>query len=124
MIMNSARASTGFATSFMLLAMVAAPAGSADRYKAPRTSWGDPVIQGVFTNNTDVPFERGRDAGDKAFYTEQEYQARKKAQAEAAEGETTPGTAADVHYSNEECCARWRTTRMCRSCRPGTTWCS
>jgi hypothetical protein len=101
MIMKNSRTTSGLAASLVLL-IAAAPAGSADKYKAPRTSWGDPVIQGVFTNNTDVPFERGRDAGDKAFFTEQEYRARKKAQAEAPEGETTPGTAADVHYSNEE----------------------
>jgi hypothetical protein len=84
------------------LAVIAAAtcAGAADRYKAPRTAWGDPVIEGIYTNNTDVPFERARELGDKAFFTEQEYKARKKPP--QGEQETRQGTTADVHYSTEQ----------------------
>src|SRR5262245_44824327 len=99
--MKNAPASIRRSASFILLAMAAASAGAADSYKAPRTSWGHPAIQGVYSSNTDVPFERARELGDKAFFTEAEYQARKSARP-TAEAETTPGTAADVHYSTEE----------------------
>jgi hypothetical protein len=94
--------------SSLILMTVAATCGAADKFKAPRTSWGDPALAGVFTNNTDVPLERARDLGDKAFFTEQEYQARKKAAAAAAAAPPPPPAAnrpnsvADVHYDNSE----------------------
>jgi hypothetical protein len=84
----------------VLATIVATSAGAAQAYKAPRTSWGEPLIQGEYTNNTDVPFERARDLGEKQFFTEAEYAARKAAQ--PVELETTPGTVADVHYANDE----------------------
>ena len=47
-------------------------------------SWGDPLIQGIYTNNTDVPFERTAALGDKAFFTEEEIKTRRKAAARDA----------------------------------------
>lgn len=44
----------------------------AQDYEVPRTEWGDPDIQGVWRNNTVMPFERPRDLGNKQAYTEQE----------------------------------------------------
>jgi hypothetical protein len=92
--------------SALVLTAVAATSSAAEKFKVPRTSWGDPVIQGVFTNNTDVPLERPRELGDKAFFTEQEYQARKKAAAvpppPAAAAANRPASQADVHYDNSE----------------------
>lgn len=91
-------------SAFILTAIAATSAGAADKFKVPRTSWGDPAIQGVFTNNTDVPLERPRELGDKAFFTEQEYQARKKAAAAPPPpaASNRPATQADVHYDNSE----------------------
>jgi hypothetical protein len=91
-------------SSFIVAAMAATSVTAAEKYKAPRTSWGDPLIQGVYTNNTDVPLERPRELGDKAFFTEEEYQARKKAAAAPPPPQTVarPATAADVHYDNSE----------------------
>jgi hypothetical protein len=66
------------AASLLLLAGLGASAGAAQAFKPPRTSWGDPVIQGVYTNNTNVPFERPADLAGKAFYSEAEYEARRK----------------------------------------------
>ena len=43
-----------------------------------------------------MPFERGRDLGDKAFFTEAGYAGRKRAPQPRAE--TRQGTTADVHY--------------------------
>jgi hypothetical protein len=99
--MKAAFARVALCTPLVLLATTVTCAG-AEPYKVPRTSWGDPSIQGIYTNNTDVPFERTAALGDKAFYTEQEIQARRKAAAARPaaedEGNTRPGTAADVHY--------------------------
>ena len=95
----------GHVVPLVLLAVGAASSGAADRYKAPRTSWGDPLIQGLYNNNTDVPFERSRDLGDKAFYTEQEYAALHQPRTQSApqrESRSGAATAADVHYDTTE----------------------
>ena len=84
--------------------IIAAPWTSAqDSFEAPRTSWGDPLLQGFYTNNTTVPMERPRDLGEQAFYSEQEFQERMAARAaRAAAFETTPGTTGDVHYQIDD----------------------
>jgi hypothetical protein len=38
----------------------------------PRTSWGDPDLQGVWDYRTITPFERRPELGDRAFYTDEE----------------------------------------------------
>ena len=38
----------------------------------PRTAWGDPDLQGIYTYSTKTPFERPSAAGRKAAYTEAE----------------------------------------------------
>jgi hypothetical protein len=48
------------------------PASTTGTYRAPRTPDGKPDLQGYWTNLTYTPFERPRELGDKAFYTEQE----------------------------------------------------
>jgi hypothetical protein len=67
-------------------------------YKVTRTSWGDPLIQGVYTNNTNVPFERPVDLGARAFYTAEEYEKRRNAPAVVEL--TTVVT--DVHYQTSD----------------------
>jgi hypothetical protein len=78
----------------ILLLGTATCATAAERFKAPRTSWGHPLIQGIYTNNTNVPFERPRELGEKAVYTDAEYATRRNAPAVV---ETTT-TVTDVHY--------------------------
>jgi hypothetical protein len=41
-------------------------------YAVPRTSWGDPDLQGVWDYRTITPMERRPELGDRAFYTEEE----------------------------------------------------
>lgn len=41
-------------------------------YSVPRTPWGDPDLQGMWTNETITPLERPVALGDKAFLTEEE----------------------------------------------------
>ena len=71
---------------------------AASPYLAPRTSWGDPLIQGVYTNNTNVPFERPAELGTKALYTDAEYEKRRNAPAVV---ETTT-VVTDVHYQTSD----------------------
>ena len=41
-------------------------------YAPPKTSWGDPDLQGIFTNATVTPFERPAEFAGKEFLTENE----------------------------------------------------
>lgn len=88
----------GALTGVVLLIGSAADAAAAAAGKPARTSWGDPAIEGVYTNNTNVPFERPPALGDRAFYTEQENEARKNAPV-VVETTTTP---TDVHYQTSD----------------------
>lgn len=55
-----------------------AQAGADPDYTAPRTSWGDPDIQGVFTSDASngVGMERRAEFGERLYVTEEEYQQR------------------------------------------------
>ncbi len=61
-----------------------------------RTSFGQPDLQGYWTNMTVVPMERPRALGDQAFYTKEEEAAFLSKR--FAPNPTEPGTTADVHY--------------------------
>jgi hypothetical protein len=98
MILKRAASCFRFVAASLLYVAFAATIGAAERYQAPRTSWGDPLIEGIYTNNTNVPFERPKELRDKAFYTEQEYEARKNAPA-VVETTTNP---TDVHYQTAD----------------------
>jgi hypothetical protein len=56
------------ATSLFVLLSTASAVG-AQEYKAPRTSWGDPDLSGVFTNKDEygTPFERPDEFAGKSF---------------------------------------------------------
>lgn len=63
----------------------------------PRTPWGDPDLQGVWTNATITPLERPSDLGDKEFLTEEEVaeleeRAERRQREDRAPREGTPGT--------------------------------
>ena len=62
----------------------------------PRTSAGHPVLQGHWTNSTVIPLQRPEEFGEKAFYAEEELEEFTRRRLVITE--TTPGTAADVHY--------------------------
>ena len=62
-----------------VIALVAlAPAGVAGQ-DAPRTPWGDPDLQGTYTNKTITPLERPESAGDKVFLTPEEVASQEQA---------------------------------------------
>ena len=72
----------------LFLMLVAAPcvvsfqAPRARTYKAPRTPWGDPDLQGVWPSNMGVPMQRPVEFGERAELTEAEF-ARRVSQADA-----------------------------------------
>jgi hypothetical protein len=55
----------------------AAPAAAATA-KAAKTPWGEPDLQGLWTNKTITPLERPRELGTKEFYTDQEIAERER----------------------------------------------
>ena len=69
-----------------LLLAFAGPTLAADDWTMPRTPWGHPDLQGVFTNTTLTPFERPAALGDKAFLTEEEAAELEKNRANLIEG--------------------------------------
>jgi hypothetical protein len=44
----------------------------ANGYSPPKTAWGDPDLEGIFTNATVTPFERPAEFSEKPFLTENE----------------------------------------------------
>jgi hypothetical protein len=66
-------------------------------YVVPKTPYGQPDLQGFWTNATYTPLERP-DGVTKEFYTPEEFAARITASANAEAAQTVPGTIPDVHY--------------------------
>ena len=84
------------AASFAAVATVAAQtshAGAAT-WTPPRTEWGEPDLQGTWTNETLTPFERPKNLAGKPFLTEQEALAIERqaaAQRDSTDGSSRPG---------------------------------
>jgi hypothetical protein len=57
-----------------------APSNAAAKKANPKTSWGDPDLQGVWTSDDfyGVPFERPAQYGNRKFLTDEEYAVRAK----------------------------------------------
>src|SRR5215471_2667894 len=65
-----------------------------------RTSWGDPDIEGLWTNTTTTPLERLPEAGEKAVLTEDEREALARRVQERLD-QDKPGRAGQVVPYNE-----------------------
>ena len=63
----------------LVAACALAPLAAAD-WKAPRTPWGDPDLQGTWTSEAElsVPFERNAQYGDRQWLTDAEFAQRLK----------------------------------------------
>ena len=77
----------------------AAHAASA-KWTTPRTSYGDPDLQGYWTNHTMLALERPKELGDKAFFTEKELAAYRDKEMHAKV--TNFGASTAVHYSLDD----------------------
>ena len=62
-----------------MVTVVALISASAAGQQAPRTPWGDPDLQGTYTNKTITPLQRPEDVGEKAFLTDEEVTAQEQA---------------------------------------------
>src|SRR5215831_1351158 len=64
----------------VLFATAGALTLAAADYKSPKTSWGEPDLQGVWSSAAElsVPFERNPSYGDRQWLTEQEFAQRLK----------------------------------------------
>jgi hypothetical protein len=102
----SAVLAAGIATALLLSTDAAAQAparpAAPDRKAAAvsRTAWGDPDIQGIWSNTTTTPMERPRDQGDKTVLSEDEREAQARQVAERL-NQDKPGTAGSVVPYNE-----------------------
>ena len=75
------------------------PAGATtaaeDGWTHPRTKWGDPDLQGLWTNETITPFERPENMADKKFLSAEEaaeIENRTAQRRAAADGTSPPGS--------------------------------
>src|SRR2546423_14660728 len=69
----------------------------AKTYKAPRTSAGQPDLQGFWSNTTYAPLQRPNNVTKEFFTREELEEVVKRAATDEAE-QTVPGTIPDVHY--------------------------
>src|SRR5512138_2082916 len=77
----------------------AAPAAdsTAKKYTVSRTPWGDPDLQGVYSNRTITPFERPANVNGREFFTKEEVAGlESRAQQQSGDQNRNKGTDADV----------------------------
>ena len=75
-----------------------APSGaSSKKWTTPRTPWGEPDLQGTYSNRTITPFERPATVGGREFFTAEEAAAlEKRAQEQSGDEGRSKGTRGDV----------------------------
>src|SRR5262245_47736986 len=70
---------------------------AAKTFTPPRTPWGEPDLQGTFSNRTITPFERPANAAGREFFTPEEAAAlEKRAQEQSGDEGRSKGTRGDV----------------------------
>ena len=85
----------------LAIGVLAVQPARAQKYKTPRTPWGDPDLQGLWSNQTSTPLERPDALKDKATLTQQEAEEREE---EARASADRPPRAGDPGTYN----AVWR----------------
>src|SRR5678815_3917890 len=83
----------------LMAVLASAPihAQSGSTYKAPRTPWGEPDLQGTYSNRTITPFERQASVNGREFFTREEAEAlEKRAQEQGGDEGRNKGTRGDV----------------------------
>jgi hypothetical protein len=91
--------SLSIAVALCLLTAAAAPVAAQDarKFSAPRTPWGEPDLQGTYSNRTITPFERPANVNGREFFTKEEVAAlESRAQRQSGDENRSKGTDADV----------------------------
>jgi hypothetical protein len=71
-------------------------------YKAPKTPWGHPDLQGIWNNGTTTPLERPKDLANREYLSDEEWAARAKEVATRAEKRPDDALAdVELAYNNE-----------------------
>ncbi len=93
-----------------LCLLVIIPALAAD-FKPPKTSWGDPDLQGTWTSDDTrgVPMERPANFGERRYLTEQELAARAKQVEQGQERLLNPGNNSSPAKAQAEALAAGKT---------------
>ena len=94
-------AAAGLASSASLAQTAAGAAPADEPYAVPRTSWGDPDLQGVWDYRTITPMERRPELGDRAYYTDEEVaqlEGRAARRMEQPPDENTPANLVHAEY--------------------------
>src|SRR6185295_18531456 len=72
-------------------------AAGAKNFTPPRTPWGEPDLQGTYSNRTITPFERAANVNGREFFTPEEVAAmEKRAQQQSGDEGRAKGTRGDV----------------------------
>src|ERR1044071_361701 len=84
---------------FALAVTATAPAAAQEAHKftPPRTPWGEPDLQGTYSNRTITPFERPANVNGREFFTKEEVAAlESRAQQGGGDEGRTKGSRQDV----------------------------
>jgi hypothetical protein len=80
-----------------MLSPLAASAQAPKTFTPPHTPWGEPDLQGTFSNRTITPFERPANVAGREFFTAEEVAAlEKRAQEQSGDEGRSKGTRGDV----------------------------
>ncbi|HEV8394780.1 MAG TPA: hypothetical protein VGQ37_10930 [Vicinamibacterales bacterium] len=91
--------SLSIAVALCLLTTAAVPAAAQDakKFSPPHTPWGEPDLQGTYSNRTITPFERPANVNGREFFTKEEVAGlESRAQQQSGDQNRSKGTDADV----------------------------
>jgi hypothetical protein len=82
-------------------ALLLASMATTGQTQTPRTPWGDPDLQGLWSNATLTPLQRPRELGDKEFFTREEAAAYVRQRMEAVNADRDIGQGDSVGSYND-----------------------
>ena len=80
-----------------LAATAKAQPATSSSWRAPRTPWGDPDLQGIWTNATATPLERPEELKGKQVLTDEELAERDRQVAQENNTDNAPPVARSAH---------------------------
>lgn len=86
---------------WLVTAATVALAGAGAHAQTARTPWGDPDLQGLWSNATLTPLQRPPELGDKAYFTPEEAEAYVRERLEAGNADRSIGEEGNVGSYND-----------------------